>query len=272
MTSRPEPRKKTSPFLKWAGGKRWLTNRVSTSPPDGNGTYFEPFLGSAAMFFHIQPARSVLSDANAALIETYQAIQSDHEKVATYLRGHASKHSPEYYYNVRAMGCRNEYSRAAQFIYLNRTCWNGLYRVNQQGAFNVPIGTKTNVLLDDDDFEGVAHLLKDCELSTSDFEDQIDRASDGDLIFADPPYTVRHKHNGFIKYNENLFRWEDQVRLHGALVRAKERGARVLLTNADHESIRTLYDQDFSITELSRYSAISGASSSRGSYPELLIE
>lgn len=224
------------------------------------------------MFFHLRPSSSVLSDTNSTLVETYQAIRTDHERVAGHLLIHASQHSPDYYYKVRAMTCRNEFSRAAQFIYLNRTCWNGLYRVNQQGVFNVPVGTKTKVLLDDDDFENVADALRNCELSTRDFETQIDRAEKGDLVFADPPYTVRHKHNGFIKYNENLFRWEDQVRLRDALARAKGRGVQIMLTNADHESIRTLYETGFSITELSRYSAISGLSSSRGSYPELLIE
>ena len=264
--------KATPPFLKWAGGKRWLTGRTSMQAPDEQGTYFEPFLGSAAMFFHLRPFQSVLSDANKSLIEAYQAIRADHEKVAAHLKKHAAKHSIEYYYIVRAMNCRTEFSRAAQFIYLNRTCWNGLYRVNKNGVFNVPVGTKLKVILDDDDFAGVARMLKRCELSNADFECQIDRAKSGDLIFADPPYTVRHKHNGFIKYNENLFSWEDQVRLKEALLRAKIRGARIALTNADHVSIRNLYEQDFSITELSRYSAISGASGSRGNYPELLIE
>jgi DNA adenine methylase len=266
------PGKGTPPFLKWAGGKRWLTTRASIRVPEGNEVYFEPFLGSAAMFFHLRPTKSVLSDANASLIETYQAIQSDYEKVAAQLKKHASRHNADYYYSVRSMECRNEYTRAAQFIYLNRTCWNGLYRVNQKGVFNVPIGTKLKVLLDDDDFSEVARMLNNSELSTADFEKQIDRAKDGDLIFADPPYTVRHKHNGFIKYNENLFSWEDQVRLRDALLRAKKKGARIALTNADHESIRSLYEQDFAITELSRYSAIAGASGSRGNYPELLIE
>ena len=259
------------PFLKWAGGKRWLTGKTAFLPTSIQGRYIEPFLGSGAVFFRLRPARALLSDVNAALIEVYQAIQADHERVIDYLRVHAAKHNEDYYYQVRQMTCRNEFSRAAQFIYLNRTCWNGLYRVNRQGVFNVPIGTKTKVMLDDDDFADIARALRNSEVVVADFEQQINRAVAGDFIFADPPYTVRHKHNGFIKYNENLFKWEDQVRLRDALLRAKSRGARILLTNADHESVRSLYQSDFALTELSRYSAISGASKSRGSYSELLI-
>ena len=267
-----EDGRKAAPFLKWAGGKRWLTARVSELPEEVTGRYFEPFLGSGAMFFHLSPSAAVLSDANGALIETYQAIKSDHQRVMRHLKIHASLHCPDYYYRVRAMSCRNEFSRAAQLIYLNRTCWNGLYRVNQLGIFNVPVGTNTKVLHDDRDLSEVANALAPSELSTNDFESQIDRAIGGDMVFADPPYTVRHKHNGFITYNEKLFSWDDQIRLRDALLRAKVRGVNVMLTNADHQSIRTLYHQDFSITELSRYSAISGLVSSRGSYPELLIE
>lgn len=241
-------------------------------PNNITGKYIEPFLGSGAVFFHLRPKSSILSDANEALIESYLAIKSDYKRVADHLRAHATKHSAEYYYKIRAMKCRNEYSRAAQFIYLNRTCWNGLYRVNRQGEFNVPIGTKTKVILDDDDFENISSALQNSEITAADFETQIDRSGAGDFVFADPPYTVRHKHNGFIKYNETLFHWDDQVRLRDALLRAKNRGVRILLTNADHESIRTLFRDDFSISELSRYSAISGVSSSRGSYSELIIE
>jgi len=261
---------KIAPFLKWAGGKRWLTRRVEGLNL-AEGTYFEPFLGSAAMFFHWRPRKAVLSDRNEALAGTYQAIKANPSKVVDYLRKHARLHSTEYYYRLREMRCRNDFSRAAQFIYLNRTCWNGLYRVNRDGIFNVPKGTKTNVLLDEDDFTSVAELLKGSEIFSSDFEVQIDKAQNGDVIFADPPYTVRHNFNGFVKYNEVLFSWDDQVRLRNALLRAKERGAKVLLTNADHESIRSLYADGFVFNEIARYSAISSTSGSRGKYSELLI-
>lgn len=260
------------PFLKWAGGKRWLTGVVAPLPASSaNATYFEPFLGSAAMYFHWQPAKAVLSDTNAALVETYSALKRDHWRVAAHLRRHAAKHDDDYYYTVRERACRTESTRAAQFIYLNRTCWNGLYRVNRHGMFNVPRGTKETVVLDTDDFEAVSRLLQRATLVCSDFEAQIDKAVAGDVVFADPPYTVRHQYNGFVKYNEKLFSWDDQVRLRDALLRAKNRGVLILLTNADHESIRALYRPSFQVHEVARYSAISSSATTRGDYAELLI-
>lgn len=260
------------PFLKWAGGKRWLTSEgLPTAVTELSGNYFEPFAGSAAMFFHLAPANAILSDANERLIETYQAIKDDWKKVTTELSKHARSHSKRYYYKVRAQSLRTAHTRAAQFIYLNRTCWNGLYRVNLDGVFNVPIGTKTDVLLDSDDFEGISKRLRKVKLFCCDFEEQIQKAGKGDLIFADPPYTVRHNFNGFIKYNEKLFKWEDQVRLAAALIAAKNRGAKVICTNADHQSVRALYKVDFDLHQKSRFSSIAGSGSKRGQFSELLI-
>jgi DNA adenine methylase len=260
-----------APFLKWAGGKRWLlplAQRLARTPVK---RYFEPFVGSGAMFFAIRPAHSVLSDLNRELVETYQAIQEDWAAVSNALVKHHKAHSFEYYYRMRAAAPRTAHTKAARFIYLNRTCWNGLYRVNRAGMFNTPIGTKTNVILKTDDFEAVAQSLVDTRLLVSDFESVVDQAGRGDLVFADPPYTVRHQFNGFIKYNEKLFSWADQERLMAALARAKERGAKIVCTNADHKSVRDLYAKEFSLTPVNRYSAISGSSASRGRYAELVI-
>ena len=271
MLCEAKPQPNVPPFLKWAGGKRWLTGLVAPLPSVGaSGTYIEPFLGSAAMYFHWQPAKAVLSDTNAALVETYSALKVDHTKVAAHLRRHAELHDEDYYY-LRSKACRTEFTRAAQFIYLNRTCWNGLYRVNRQGSFNVPKGSKSAVELATDDFGSVATLLQRASIVCSDFEVQIDSAIAGDVVFADPPYTVRHQHNGFVKYNEKLFSWADQIRLRDSLLRAKNRGVSVLLTNADHESIRELYSPSFQIEEIARFSAISSSAATRGNYAELLI-
>ena len=161
--------------------------------------------------------------------------------------------------------------RAARFIYLNRTCWNGLYRVNLDGRFNVPIGTKSAVLMESDDFESVSEALRRADISHADFQISVSQAKAGDVVFCDPPYTVRHNQNGFVKYNEDLFSWADQIRLRDVLRTARDRGARVFITNADHESIRELYGQDFDIQEFERYSSIGGAKAVRGNYSELLI-
>ena len=260
-----------TPFLKWAGGKRWLAEQVLDLIPDKFSTYYEPFLGSGAIFFSLRPGAAVLSDVNADLINAYTSIRDHSEKVNVALRHHHLHHSKTYYYEVRAKNLRASHTRAAQFIYLNRTCWNGLYRVNLSGAFNVPIGTKTKVILDTDDFPATADLLRRAELHCRDFEETINQAGLNDVIFADPPYTIHHNHNGFIKYNENIFSWQDQIRLRDAVVRAAARGAKVIMTNANHDSVRALYHEGFSLTPISRMSIIAGSSSARKAYEELLI-
>lgn len=267
-----QQQRKTIPFLKWAGGKRWLASDLAAKIGSPRGRYIEPFLGSGAVFFSLEPQDSLLGDLNSDLVETYKAIQSDWESVRDRLVEYQFTHSKENYYIVRGDIPDNIIEKAARFIYLNRTCWNGLYRVNLAGKFNVPIGTKASVLLETDDFNRASDCLKGAKIFCGDFELLIDQAEAGDVLFADPPYTVRHKHNGFVKYNESLFSWNDQVRLRDALLRAKNRGAAIYATNADHESIRSLYEKDFSLVGVERYSAISGKSSTRGKYPELIIE
>lgn len=262
---------KIIPFLKWAGGKRWLASSLVEKIGQPEGRYIEPFLGGGAVFFTLQPKDALLGDLNSELVDAYTAIQTDWRGVLNRLEQHQAAHSREYYYSTRSTAPTDPLDRAAKFIYLNRTCWNGLYRVNLSGVFNVPIGTKDTVLLETDDFENIARLLNSAEIHAGDFEWLIDQAAEGDVVFADPPYTVRHKFNGFVKYNENLFSWCDQVRLHDSLLRAVNRGARVFVTNADHESIRTLYRNNFDLTGVERYSSISGKSSTRGTYPELII-
>lgn len=258
------------PFLKWAGGKRWLMPLALELQGLCTGTYIEPFLGSGAMFFGLRPARALLSDRNKELVDTYRAVATDWKKVRQRLADHDKSHSAEYYYKIRSSKPTSPVGKAARFIYLNRTCWNGLYRVNRQGVFNTPIGTKPRAVLDSDDFEAVAGLLATAILRDGDFQDQIDEAGPGDFVFADPPYTVRHQYNGFIKYNEQLFSWADQERLRRALYRARERGAVVVCTNADHASVRELYQDDFRIFPLTRYSAIAGTGGARGKYAEIV--
>lgn len=259
------------PFLKWAGGKRWLSDRIVDLANPISGKYIEPFLGSGAVYFALKPAKALLSDLNADLINAYSAIKNDHHKVSSLLKLHQARHSKEYYYVIRRYRPRCEYRKAARFIYLNRTCWNGLYRVNLEGQFNVPIGTKSTVLMPTDDWSSLAVRLNSVQIICGDFEDSINKAREGDLIFADPPYTVKHNFNGFIKYNDSLFSWNDQVRLRDSLVRAKRRGARVIVTNANHESIRDLYRSDFELEPVARESVLAGSPAHRGRFEELLI-
>ena len=257
------------PFLKWAGGKRWFVRRYDHLLPCDFRTYIEPFLGGGAVFFALKPQSAILTDSNQALIETYKAIREDWRLVWHYLLHHQKFHSKEYYYNCRNKIFHSPFLKAAQFVYLNRACWNGLYRVNLQGVFNVPIGTKDTIIFDNDDFESISECLGAANIDSCDFENTIDLSGKNDFIFVDPPYTVNHNSNGFRKYNERIFTWEDQRRLRSALERARLRGAKILLTNADHESVRNLYAGFGEITALPRHSVIGGGAEYRKLSSEL---
>lgn len=259
------------PFLKWAGGKRWLTHRDNQIVPTHYERYIEPFLGSAAIFFSLPGRSYIIADSNSELIDCYEAIRTGYKEVERYLRLHHRRHCDEYYYQLRKAQPRQKYVKAARFIYLNRTCWNGLYRVNQKGKFNVPRGTKNSVLLDTDDFEGISKKLNDGTMLCQDFEKTLAFAGDGDFVFVDPPYTVKHNLNGFLRYNEKIFRWADQERLKAAISSAVERGAMVTMTNADHESIRSLYAGVCKIEKIERPSTLAGESVHRSIAGEILM-
>jgi len=259
------------PFLKWVGGKRWLTTSQKRLLPKEFDHYYEPFLGSGAVFFALKPVKATLADINKELIECYTQIQTNWEAVLKALKIHHNSHSNDYYYQIRALKSEDPVLKAARFIYLNRTCWNGLYRVNLKGQFNVPIGTKKNAILDSDDFEGVSKMLQKATLLSSDFEEIIDKAQRGDFIFVDPPYTVKHNFNGFVKYNEQFFHWHDQERLSECLKRANDRGCLIMLTNANHPSVKELYKDVFDVLELERSSVIAASSANRGMYQEIIV-
>ncbi|WP_347880397.1 DNA adenine methylase [Burkholderia cenocepacia] len=263
------------PFLKWPGGKRWFVCNYTNLMPETFGTYIEPFLGAGSVYFHLQPQRALLGDANAELINAYRAIKEDWEAVRNSLRYRQRRHREDadgYYYWLREHVPANPMQQASRLIYLNRTCFNGIYRVNRQGQFNVPRGTKNKVVIDTDNFEGMSRLLQQAELIPGDFKALVDRAQAGDFVFCDPPYTVRHNYNGFRKYNEVIFSWADQERLAASLLQAAERGVKILCTNANHKSVRDLYsDKIFDLHEIARYSSISASNASRRSFEELII-
>jgi DNA adenine methylase len=260
-------------FLKWAGGKRWLVNRYPNLFPKAFKRYFEPFLGGGSVLFALQPEKGALvSDANPELINLYAVIKERPNDFLKKLRIHARRHSTDYYYAVREKIPGDPIAQAARTLYLNRTCWNGLYRVNKRGEFNVPQGTKDTVLFPEDDFCAVARSLRNVEIRCCDFELTIDAANDGDFLFVDPPYTVRHNNNGFIKYNESIFSWNDQIRLSRTLERAAARGVRILLTNANHRPVRDLYRSFGTLHTLPRQSVISGMATGRKGTTELAVQ
>lgn len=263
------------PFLKWAGGKRWLVASHAHLLPKAFNTYIEPFVGAGSVYFYLQPDKALLGDANAELIATYEAIRCDWQGLVNSLRYRQRRHREDadsYYYWLRAKTPVDLAQRASRLIYLNRTCFNGIYRVNREGQFNVPRGTKNKVLIETDDFAGMSRLLQGAELFSGDFEALVNRAEAGDLVFADPPYTVLHNYNGFLKYNEILFSWADQQRLSQSLLRAARRGAKIVCTNANHHSVRSLYQlPEFTLEVVSRFSHISADNASRKQFEELII-
>jgi len=259
------------PFLKWAGGKRWLVRRYPQLFDVAFRRYVEPFIGSGAVFFHMQPECSIISDVNPALMNVYSSLRSDYRRVWAHLSEHARNHSDRYYYEMRSKVFRSEASRAAQFLYLNRTCWNGLYRENLRGEFNVPRGTKNTVIFDDDDFAAISEALASAKIMACDFEKVINGVREDDFVFIDPPYTVKHNGNGFVKYNESIFSWNDQVRLAEAVKSKARSGASIIVTNAYHPTVVDLYRDFAEVVPVERASILSGDKSYRGRTQEALI-
>ena len=260
------------PILKWAGGKRWLVKKHDALLRKKYKRYVEPFFGGGAVFFHITPRTAILSDTNTELIGTYLALRENPEEVWNTLLTHHKWHNKEYYYYTRNQCPQDPIQKAARFIYLNRTCFNGLYRVNLNGIFNVPIGTKNRVVFPHDNFSAIAFTLKNAQIYSSDFSVTISKAKDGDFLFVDPPYTVRHNNNNFLKYNERIFTWKDQIRLSHCLRIAAKRGAFILISNADHQCVRDLYNENlWQCLSVERFSRMASFSSHRKQITELVI-
>ncbi|MCR5540687.1 MAG: Dam family site-specific DNA-(adenine-N6)-methyltransferase [Ruminococcus sp.] len=260
------------PFLKWPGGKQWLISKYSYIFPKQFNLYIEPFLGGGSVFFHLLPEKAIIADVNNDLINTYQVMARNPKKLKSLLELHQDNHCKEYYYIIRNTLPNNRIDRAARFLYLNRTCYNGMYRVNKDGLFNVPIGTKNNFIYDVDNFIEYGESLRNIHILTQDFVSTIHNAEMGDLIFADPPYAISDNQSGFIKYNDKLFSWKDQKRLLKSLIKARDRGANIVLTNEYNHQIQEMYQQNGFFTHtLKRYSSISGNSDGRGQKLELLV-
>ena len=259
------------PFLKWPGGKHWLIQKYSDRIPNQFEHYYEPFVGGGAIFFSLLPQNATISDINPELINLYIIMRDKPLQLREEMEKHQKRHCKDYYYQIRATAMTKDVERAGRFLYLNRTCYNGMYRENRNGQFNVPKGTKENCIYDIDSFLDYSTALKNTTILATDFSVILDAAGDKDLIFADPPYKSK---NGteFIKYNDKLFSWEDQLRLYRSLTEAKARGAKIILTNADYPEIRELYCECGFITEtVYRNSMIAGKNGKRGQVGELLI-
>jgi DNA adenine methylase len=257
------------PILKWPGGKRSLAKSILALIPPEFNRYFEPFLGGGAVFFQLQPKRAFLADADLDLINCYTQVRDSPDKVIKRLA--ILKNTASDYYKIRAQEPRTEAARAARLIYLSTLAFNGIYRRNLAGKFNVPYGYKTH--LDPCDRERIREasaVLAKTSLRCCDFEAAVRNARDGDVVYLDPPYTVAHQNNGFVKYNAKIFSWSDQERLARVARDLCARGCTVIVSNADHPSIVNLY-LDFKIIRVARPSNISAKASSRISVTECLF-
>ena len=274
--------KAAKPFLKWAGGKRLLIGEILARSPHQYGTYFEPFLGAGAVFFSI-PSESNrhISDANNQLIEVYEVIRDSLDELLSELRVH--KNTKEYFLEVRAWDRDKSFEslspavRAARFIYLNKTCFNGLFRVNSKGHFNVPFGNYKNPdILGEQNLRAVSALLGNqgsVTISRGDYRETTKHAQRGDFVYLDPPYDPISSTSSFVSYQKGGFTREDQATLRDEVLRLTETGASVLLSNSDTPFIRDLYSDNnrFKIEAIQVSRAISANSSSRGKVGEVLV-
>jgi DNA adenine methylase len=264
-----------APILKWAGGKSQLLKQYQPFFPSRSSfqTYYEPFAGSAAVFFHLQPTHSLLADMNEQLIDLYKAIQQDVEGVIGALKQH--RNEQEYYYEIRAQD-PDELSpqeRAARLIFLNKTCYNGLFRVNRSGRFNVPFGRYTNpTICNEKRLRAASQALADVELKFMDFEEAVDGAREGDFVYFDPPYVPLNSTSNFTSYHRFDFGTADHERLATTFHRLVAQNIDVMLSNSDTPLVRKLYGgSDYRVIEVQARRNINSKASRRGPITELLI-
>lgn len=257
------------PILKWPGGKRWLVPKLQgLLAAELENYYYEPFLGGAAMYLALSPTNAVLSDKNEQLIEFYRTCVENAEEVVS--RARRFSNDEDVYYRVRSSKPNSSIGRAARFLYLNKTCWGGIFRLNQQGVFNVPFGNSGRKICKKSSVVNSSKRLQGATFWCCDFEESFSDAGKGDVIFADPPYTSRGQFNGFVRYNEKLFSWRDQVRLSESAKSARQRGTFVAVCGSYHRDILGLYE-NWWVVETQRVSAVSRKLGSRKQVTECVI-
>ncbi|MFT5992330.1 MAG: DNA adenine methylase [Flavobacteriales bacterium] len=241
------PNATPAPFIKWVGGKRQLLSQLEPLVPKRYNRYFEPFVGGGALFFDQAPDEARLSDLNGRLIETYRAVRDDLPALVDRLEHHAERYSKEYYYECRTRFNQRRKTtaldRAALFIFLNKTGFNGLYRENQSGEFNVPFGHRKRVpaLYDLDTLVATHRALQGVELQTASFTTVLDHAQEGDFVYFDPPYVPISTTSNFTSYNKAGFDETLQISLAQTFAKLANRGVTVLLSNSDCPFVRDLY-------------------------------
>jgi len=271
---------KAKPFVKWAGGKRQILDKLKNFIPEEYDTYYEPFIGGGALLFDLAPKKAVINDCNQELMNVYEIIRDEEkfDKMSKILNKYEREHSEEFYYDIRnkdrnksMFNRMSDYTRAARTIYLNKSCFNGLYRVNSKGEFNVPFGKKTKVnTYDGENLLNVHYYLtnNDIKIECCDFEESLKKAKKGDFVYIDPPYDSDT--NTFNSYTEGGFGKDEQRRLARVFKELDKKGVKVMLSNHNTILINELYkDYNFHIIEAKR--SINSKGNKRGKVEEVII-
>ncbi|GHV87020.1 site-specific DNA-methyltransferase (adenine-specific) [Spirochaetia bacterium] len=271
------------PYLKWAGGKRQLLPEIKKYLPENinNLTYYEPFAGAGAVLFDLQPKKAVINDRNPDLIMTYRVIQNNIEGLLAALEQYRGKYERSFYYETRALDRTEAYrdmtesEKAARFIYLNKTCYNGLYRVSKRGFFNVPFGRYSNpAIFEEPILQAVHRYLFENSITilNGDFAEAVKNADGRSFVYFDPPYHPFRK-SGFTAYQAGGFGEDEQTRLRDVFLELTEQGVPCLLSNSDTSFVRELYqDKKFDIIGVSANRAINSTAGGRGKIGEVLIK
>ena len=271
------------PFVKWAGGKRQLIPILNQNLPESFGTYYEPFLGGGALLFHILTDKNgqkcSISDLNSDLVLAYTTIRDRIDSLIASLKNHEKnyqKNSESYYYSIRESNPRSAIEKTSRLIFLNRTCFNGLYRVNSKGKFNVPLGKYSNPnIVNEENLRAVSHILQSSRISIKcrDFEAVLRDAKKGDLIYFDPPYQPVSATANFTSYTNKDFTYDDLTRLAELCLKLDSRGCNVLLSNSDSKEVAEVFAKNtWKITRIEANRSINSNSKKRTGHFELLIK
>jgi DNA adenine methylase len=268
----PQPKSPVQPLLKWAGGKRWLAKPLSILlERRAYRRVVEPFAGGAALFFRCAPQHGLLGDTNADLMACYRTLRDSPDELHIAL---SALTIDQHTFNlIRRWTPRDDFAKALRLLYLNRTAFGGLWRVNRDGEFNVPFGCKPGTALPNSaTLSSTAAALQGADLYVGDFTSGLRAIAEDDVIYCDPPYTVTHNDNGFIRYNERIFSWSDQRRLAKEVSALASAGSRVVVSNAAHRDVLELYPGTLFLKLLIRRDSMLAANPKfRGSRREALI-
>ncbi len=273
--------KKAKPFLKWVGGKGQLLSQLETLFPKSFNTYFEPFVGGGAVLFDLKPKKAVINDINTTLIQTYIYIKDDVDKVIKELRKlekeFLSKDQidrKEFYYKIREKYNSlpsNDFKRSLYFLFFNKTAFNGVYRENSKGGFNVPVGSYKNPkIVDEENLRAVSESLKHTTILNTSFAESVKKAKAGDFVYFDPPYHPLSTTSGFTSYSKDDFTKEDQIKLRDLFVELDKKGVYVMLSNSSAPFIKEIYSKYKQIPVYANR-MINSKSDKRGKISEVVI-